>query len=110
METQAPAPITRAELDWVCITQRAADNAPDSQLLWVQAALAMSDVIMVCNILALDEAHAAHAQVLVGRLANIALTPADAPTTGTPVPVRSERLKDQIMHIAAGGYDARTLL
>lgn len=106
----APAPLTRADLDWLCVTQRAADNDQQSQLLWVQATLAMSDVIGACNRTARDDAHAAHAQHLVGRLAVLAVTAADAPTTGTPVPVYAERVKDQLMHIAAGGYDGRSLL
>lgn len=109
--SEAPAKITRAELDWVCITQRAADTNPTSQLLWVQATLAMSDVIMVCNVLALDEAHAAYAQELVNRLAALATTPVDAPTaSGVPVPLVAERVKDVLMHIGDGGYDARSLL
>lgn len=111
MSAQAPAKITRAELDWVCVTQRAAENNPTSQLLWVQATLAMSDVIMVCNVLAVDEAHAAYAQDLVNRLAALALTPVDAPTaSGVPVPLVAERVKDALMHLGAGGYDARSLL
>lgn len=109
--SEAPAKITRAELDWVCVAQRAADTNPTSQLLWVQATLAMSDVIMVCNVLALDEAHAAYAQELVNRLAALATTPVDAPTaSGVPVPLVAERVKDVLMHIGDGGYDARSLL
>jgi hypothetical protein len=106
METQAPAAITRAELDWVCITQRAADNAPDSQLLWVQAALAMSDVIMVCNVLAIDEPHAAHAQYLVNELASLAIE------HSTPwVAVVAEGIKDLIEAIARGErFEALNLL
>jgi len=105
METQAPAPITRAELDWVCVAQRAADNDPHSQLLWVQATLAMSDVIMVCNVLARDEAHAAHAQALVNQLAALACE------NGTEdVAVMAEALKDAIVHISAGGRNALAML
>lgn len=109
--SQAPAPITRAELDWVCVTQRAADNDQHSQLLWVQATLAMSDVISSCNRTARDEAHAAHAQHLVGRLAAFTTFRADASTlTGTACALVTERLKDEIMHIAAGGFDADALV
>lgn len=106
MQTQAPTRITRTELDWACIAQRAAHNAPRSQLLWVQAALAMSDVIMVCNVLAVDEPHAAHAQYLVNRLAELACT------YGTEaVAVHTERIKDVLEAIGRGErLDALTLL
>lgn len=104
--SQAPAPITRAELDWVCVTQRAADNDQHSQLLWVQATLAMSDVIMVCNVLAVDEAHAAHAQYLVNRLGALAC---DYGTEA--VALASERIKDVIEAIGRGErLDALRLL
>jgi hypothetical protein len=106
MDTQDPAAITRAELDWVCVTQRAADNDPHSQLLWVQAALAISDVIMVCNVLAIDEAHAAHAQHLVNRLAILAC---DRGTQA--VALASERIKDVLEAIGRGErLDMRALL
>lgn len=111
MNAEAPAEITRAELDWVCITQRAAENNPTSQLLWVQASLAMSDAIQGFNAAALDQAHAAHAQYLLNRIAAFALKPVNAPTiSGAPVPLVTEHMKDQLMHIASRGYDARSLL
>lgn len=102
--------ITRFDLDWVCITQRAADNDPHSQLLWVQAALAISDTIAAFNSAAIDEAHAAHAQLLIGRLAIYAVETYRTLYSGTPLAVASERIKDQLMHIARGGEDPRALV
>lgn len=104
--SEAPAKITRAELDWVCITQRAAENDQHSQLLWVQATLAISDVIMVCNVLAVDEPHAAHAQYLVNRLATLACD-----RTTQAVALASERIKDVLEAIGRGErLDALRLL
>jgi hypothetical protein len=98
--------ITRNQLDWLCIAQRAADSNPDSQLLWVQAALAVSDVILVCNVLAVDEAHAAHAQYLVNRLAFLAV---DYGTQA--VAMSAERIKDVLETISRGErLDALRLL
>lgn len=109
MTTEAPA-ITRADLDWLAVAHRAIEQAPTNDLLWFEAVNGMRRLIAAFNHAARDEAHAAHAQYLLNRVASLAVTPADAPTTGTPVPVYSERVKDQLMHIAAGGYDARSLL
>lgn len=104
--SEAPAKITRAELDWVCVAHRAAANDPHSQLLWVQAVLAMSDVIMVCNVVAVDEPHAAHAQYLVNRLAAMA----DEYATEA-VALSSEHIKDVLEAIGAGErLDALRLL
>lgn len=103
--------ITREQLDWVAITQRAYESDPNSVILWAQAALALSDVIGGINRTALNEAHAAHAQDLVGRLAAVAATDTGEKSWyGQAIPIVSEGLKDQLMHIARGGYDARALL
>lgn len=109
--SEAPAKITRAELDWLCITQRAADTNPENADLWLEAVRSMRNLIGEFNAAALDEAHAAHAQYLLNRIVEFALKPATAPTiSGVPVPLVTERMKDQLMHLAARGYDGRSLL
>jgi hypothetical protein len=107
--TPAPA-IERHHLDWLCIAHRAIEQAPTNDILWLEAVNSMRGLIVAFNREARDDQHAAHAQYLLNRLAALAVTPAGAPTTGTPVPVYSERVKDQLMHIATGGYDGRSLL
>jgi hypothetical protein len=109
MNSQAPAQITRADLDWLCITHRAAANDPTSQLLWVQATLAMGDATRSLDAAALDQSHAKHGRFLIGRLAAFAITTVDAVTIGTPIPLYSERIKDAIMHIGSGRFDASTI-
>jgi hypothetical protein len=112
LDAAPPAPaITRADLDWLCVTQRAAENDTDSVILWDAAVEAMHGLIARFNTAARDEAHAAHAQFLIGRLAAFAITPVDGPTvSGVPVPLVSERMKDRLMHLASGGYDALAIL
>lgn len=103
--------ITREQLDWVAVTQRAAEADPHSVILWAQAALALSDVIGGINRTALNERHAAHAQDLIGRLAAVAATDTgEKDWYEQAIPVISEGLKNQLMHLARGGYDARSLL
>lgn len=105
MNSQTVA-ITRFDLDWVCITQRAADNDPHSQLLWVQAALAISDTIAAFNSAAIDEVHAAHAHYLINRLGFIAC---DYGTQA--VATAAERIKDVLEAIGRGErLDALRLL
>lgn len=103
--------LTRADLDWLCVAQRAAEQDQHSQLLWVQATLAMSDVIGACNRTARDDAHAAHAQHLVGRLVTFATLDAEASTLmGTACALVTERLKDELMHLGGGGFDPAALV
>lgn len=102
--------ITRFDLDWLCIAQRAADNDTDNADLWLEAVRAMRGLIAAFNSAARDEAHAAHAQLLIGRLAIYAVETYRTLYSGTPLAVASERIKDQLMHIARGGEDPRALV
>lgn len=98
--------ITRFDLDWVCITQRAAKNDTDNADLWLESVRAMRNLIAAFNSAAIDEAHAAHAQFLIERLAEYATFNADAASmAGAAVADVTEQYKDQLMHIAAGEYD-----
>lgn len=111
MSTEAPATITRTDLDWVCITHRALENAPTNDTLWAQAVTTLLRLNRAFNAIAIDEAHAAHAQYLLNQIVGFALKPADAPTvSGAPVALVTEHMKDQLMHLASRGYDARALL
>lgn len=89
--------ITRFDLDWVCITQRAADNDTDNADLWLESVRAMRNLIAAFNSAAIDEAHAAHAQYLVNRLAALAC---DYGTQA--VAMAAERMKDVLEAIGRG--------
>lgn len=95
---EAPAPvITRADLDWLCITHRAAADNTGNGDLWLAAVRAMRHLIGTFDIVALDDRHAAHAQYLVNRLAAMA---GEYATQG--LAVASERLKDVLEAIGRG--------
>lgn len=100
--------ITRFDLDWVCITQRAAENDQHSTDLWLEAVRAMRNLIGAFNSAARDEAHAAHAQFLINRIAQYA-TFNVAGAGGTGVALVTERYKDELMHLARGGFDPAAL-
>lgn len=98
--------ITRTDLDWVCITQRAADNDTDNADLWLESVRAMRNLIAAFNSAAIDEAHAAHAQYLINRLGFIAC---DYGTQA--VAAAGERIKDVLEAIGRGErLDALRLL
>lgn len=110
MDKVAPL-ITRADLDWLCIAHRAIEQAPTNDLLYIEAVNTMRGLIVAFNRSARNDCHAAHAQYLLNKLVAHAVSPSAALTgSGVPVPLVSERVKDALMHIAAGGYDARSLL
>lgn len=96
--------VTRFQLDWLCIVHRALEAAPTSDILWAHAVITLRGLITAFDTLACDDNDAAHAQYLLNKLVAYALTPADARTvSGAPVPLVSEHLKDQLMHLAARG-------
>lgn len=108
MSTEAPAKITRTDLDWVCITHRALQNAPTNDALWAQAVMTLFRLGRAFDALAVDTAHASHAQYLLNRIVQFALMPGDAQTlSGAPVALVTEHMKDQLMHLAARGYDVQ---
>jgi hypothetical protein len=108
MITEAPATITRADLDWVCITHRALANNPTNHALWAQAVITLLRLTQAFDALAVDASHASHAQYLLNRIVQFALMPGDAPTlSGAPVALVTEHMKDHLMHLAARGYDVQ---
>jgi len=110
--TQQTAPaIARTDLDWLGIVHRALQSAPTNDMLWVECVRSMRRLITVMNLASRDENHAAHAQYLLNKLVAHAVSPAAGATaSGRSVPEVAEAIKDQLMHLAAGGRDDRALL
>lgn len=104
--TQNAPTITRTDLDWLCIVHRALQNAPTNDTLWAECVKAMRGLIGRFTFAAHDEAHAAHAQYLLNRIASLAC---DYTTQG--VATSAERIKDVLEAIARGDkLDALRLL